>query len=56
MDATRSVNRQLSQWSRAYLYGLMAGGQVGMQRAMEILTTEFTRTMQLYWVRAVWPS
>jgi L-lactate dehydrogenase (cytochrome) len=32
---------------RAYLYGLMAGGLAGVQRAMEILTSEITRTMQL---------
>jgi L-lactate dehydrogenase (cytochrome) len=32
---------------RAYLYGLMAGGERGVQRAADILTKEFTRTMQL---------
>jgi L-lactate dehydrogenase (cytochrome) len=32
---------------RAYLYGLMAGGQRGVQRAVDILTAEITRTMQL---------
>jgi L-lactate dehydrogenase (cytochrome) len=32
---------------RAYLYGLMAGGQAGVERALEIMTGEMTRTMQL---------
>ena len=32
---------------RAYLYGLMAGGRAGVDRAIEILTTEVTRTMRL---------
>ncbi len=32
---------------RAYLYGLMAGGERGVDRALEILHTEMTRTMQL---------
>jgi L-lactate dehydrogenase (cytochrome) len=32
---------------RAYLYGLMAGGERGVQRAADILTAEVSRTMQL---------
>ena len=32
---------------RAYLYGLMAGGEAGVDRALEILRTEMTTTMQL---------
>ena len=32
---------------RAYLYGLMAGGREGVDRAIEILTTEVARTMRL---------
>ena len=32
---------------RAYLYGLMAGGRAGVVRALEILTSEIERTMQL---------
>ena len=32
---------------RAYLYGLMAGGERGVQRAVDILTGEITRTLQL---------
>ncbi len=38
---------------RAYLYGLMAGGEVGVRRAADILTTEIRRTMQLLGVTAV---
>jgi L-lactate dehydrogenase (cytochrome) len=38
---------------RAYMYGLMAGGERGVQRAVEILRTEIIRTMQLLGVRAV---
>lgn len=32
---------------RAYLYGLMAGGRAGVDRAIEILRVEIERTMQL---------
>jgi L-lactate dehydrogenase (cytochrome) len=32
---------------RAYLYGLMAGGERGVARALEILRSEAVRTMQL---------
>ncbi|WP_421845583.1 alpha-hydroxy acid oxidase [Mycobacterium sp.] len=32
---------------RAYLYGLMAGGETGVQRAIQILEAGVTRTMQL---------
>jgi L-lactate dehydrogenase (cytochrome) len=32
---------------RAYLYGLMAGGQAGVARAIEILEGQLTRTMRL---------
>jgi L-lactate dehydrogenase (cytochrome) len=38
---------------RAYLYGLMAGGEQGVQRAVDILTREVTRTMQLLGVTSV---
>ncbi len=38
---------------RAYLYGLMAGGQRGVQRAVDILGHEIGRTMQLLGVRSV---
>jgi L-lactate dehydrogenase (cytochrome) len=38
---------------RAYLYGLMAGGERGVQRAVDILTSEITRTLQLLGVDSV---
>ena len=38
---------------RAYLYGLMAGGNLGVRRAIEILRTEITRTMQLLGVSKI---
>jgi L-lactate dehydrogenase (cytochrome) len=38
---------------RAYLYGLMAGGERGVERAVEILERELRRTMQLLGVRSV---
>lgn len=38
---------------RAYLYGLMAGGQAGVDRAIEILSTEIVRTMQLLGVASL---
>ncbi len=38
---------------RAYLYGLMAGGRAGVDRTIEILTTEIRRTMKLLQVPSV---
>jgi L-lactate dehydrogenase (cytochrome)/glycolate oxidase len=38
---------------RAYLYGLMAGGRAGVDRAIEILRAEIERTMRLLGVRSV---
>ena len=38
---------------RAYLYGLMAGGERGVQRAVDILTSEIIRTLQLLGVDSV---
>ena len=37
---------------RAFLYGLMAGGEQGVQRCVDILRTEITRTLQLLGVRS----
>ena len=37
---------------RAYLYGLMAGGRKGVDRAIMILTDQVARTMQLLGVRS----
>jgi L-lactate dehydrogenase (cytochrome) len=38
---------------RAYLYGLMAGGERGVQRCVDILRAEMIRTMQLLGVRTI---
>jgi L-lactate dehydrogenase (cytochrome) len=38
---------------RAFLYGLMAGGERGVQRCVDILRTEMVRTMQLLGVRTL---
>ncbi|SDZ42558.1 L-lactate dehydrogenase (cytochrome) [Amycolatopsis xylanica] len=38
---------------RAFLYGLMAGGERGVQRTVDILRTEMVRTMQLLGVRTI---
>jgi L-lactate dehydrogenase (cytochrome) len=38
---------------RAYLYGLMAGGERGVDRALQIFTDEVRRTLQLLGVRGI---
>jgi L-lactate dehydrogenase (cytochrome) len=38
---------------RAYLYGLMAGGRAGVDRAIEILSDEILRTMKLLGVKSL---
>lgn len=38
---------------RAYLYGLMAGGERGVERAAEILTSDIRRTMRLLGVQTI---
>jgi L-lactate dehydrogenase (cytochrome) len=38
---------------RAYLYGLMAGGRAGVDRAIAILTGQIERTMRLLGVREI---
>ncbi|MEN3263361.1 alpha-hydroxy acid oxidase [Pseudonocardia sp.] len=38
---------------RAYLYGLMAGGQLGVEKAVTILAGEIVRTLQLIGVNSV---
>ena len=39
--------------ARAYLYGLMAGGEAGVQRAADILTKEVRQAMQLLGVTSI---
>lgn len=38
---------------RAYLYGIMAGGEAGVQRSFDILATELARTMALLGVTKI---
>lgn len=38
---------------RAYVYGLMVGGEAGVDRALDILVAQFTSTMQLLGVTSV---
>jgi isopentenyl diphosphate isomerase/L-lactate dehydrogenase-like FMN-dependent dehydrogenase len=38
---------------RAYLYGIMAGGQQGVERAVEILKRDFVNTMALTGARNI---
>ncbi len=44
---------QFTYVGRAYLYGLMAGGQEGVERALEILKTQMIRTMKLLGVNSL---
>jgi L-lactate dehydrogenase (cytochrome) len=54
-DVVAAVARgaQAALVGRAYLYGLMAGGERGVDRAAHILRTELVRTMQLLGVRTI---
>ncbi|MFZ0834263.1 MAG: alpha-hydroxy acid oxidase [Mycobacterium sp.] len=45
--ATVALGARCALVGRAYLYGLMAGGRAGVDRAVEILSGQFTRTMKL---------
>ena len=51
--AAIALGAKATMIGRAYLYGLMAGGERGVARAAEILTTEIRRTMKLLGVRSV---
>jgi L-lactate dehydrogenase (cytochrome) len=48
-----ALGADLAMAGRAYLYGLAAAGQAGVERSIDILVTEFRRTMQLLGVRSV---
>ena len=43
----RALGAQGVLTGRATLFGAMAGGEAGAQRALEILSTELVRAMQL---------
>ncbi len=45
--AAISLGARCTLVGRAYLYGLMAGGEAGVNRAIEILESEVLRTMRL---------
>jgi (S)-mandelate dehydrogenase len=49
----RALGAQAVLAGRAPLYGVMAGGEPGARRALEILTGEFERAMKLSGVRSV---
>jgi L-lactate dehydrogenase (cytochrome) len=50
--AARALGADAVMIGRAYLYGLMAGGERGVERAVQILESEYTRGMQLLGVRS----
>jgi L-lactate dehydrogenase (cytochrome) len=45
--AAVAMGAKFTMVGRAYLYGLMAGGQEGVNRTFEILSEQMSRTMQL---------
>ncbi|WP_067995095.1 alpha-hydroxy acid oxidase [Nocardia pseudobrasiliensis] len=51
--AALALGARFTLIGRAYLYGLMAGGEAGVDRAIEILRTQLTRTMKLLGVGSV---
>jgi L-lactate dehydrogenase (cytochrome) len=51
--AAVALGAQFTLVGRAYLYGLMAGGRPGVDRAIEILRDQVTRTMKLLQVTTV---
>ncbi|MEV0290317.1 alpha-hydroxy acid oxidase [Kribbella sp. NPDC050820] len=51
--AAHALGANLTLLGRAPLYGLMAAGQSGVERAIDILTAETQRQMQLLGVRAI---
>lgn len=51
--ATMAMGAKFTFIGRAYLYGLMAGGEAGVTRAIEILAEQVRRTMQLLQVETI---
>ncbi|HHU10049.1 MAG TPA: alpha-hydroxy-acid oxidizing protein, partial [Intrasporangiaceae bacterium] len=47
LAAARALGASAAMIGRPYLYGLMAGGEAGVDRALEIFTAEYHRTLQL---------
>ena len=48
-----SLGAKAASFTRPYLYGLAAGGQAGVRRALDILITDFRRDMALLGARKV---
>jgi isopentenyl diphosphate isomerase/L-lactate dehydrogenase-like FMN-dependent dehydrogenase len=51
--AAVALGAQFTYIGRAYLYGLMAGGQDGVERALEIMRTQMVRNMKLLGVNSL---
>jgi L-lactate dehydrogenase (cytochrome) len=51
--ASVALGARFTLVGRAYLYGLMAGGRAGVDRAIAILAEEITRTMKLLGARSI---
>jgi L-lactate dehydrogenase (cytochrome) len=51
--ASLALGAKFTLIGRAYLYGLMAGGREGVDRAIEILADQVRRTMQLLQVASI---
>jgi len=51
--ASVALGARFTLVGRAYLYGLMAGGEAGVDRAIEILSGQITRTMRLLGVNSL---
>ena len=51
--AAVALGAQFTYVGRAYLYGLMAGGQDGVERALEIMRTQMVRNMKLLGVNSL---
>jgi isopentenyl diphosphate isomerase/L-lactate dehydrogenase-like FMN-dependent dehydrogenase len=51
--ASIAVGARFTLVGRAYLYGLMAGGRRGVDRAIDILADQIRRTMRLLGVRGI---
>lgn len=49
--ASVALGARFALVGRAYLYGLMAGGRLGVDRAIAILASEIARTMRLLGIR-----
>jgi L-lactate dehydrogenase (cytochrome) len=51
--AAVALGAQCTLIGRAYLYGLMAGGEAGVRRAIELLSAQMSRTMRLLGVSSL---